>query len=54
LMPDDLHSTQIQAPLVNLHMYGMALDQLHDREFYKADEGTWKVFPAHGDIRDAR
>ena len=53
-MPDDLHSIHIQAPLVNFHMYGLALDHLHRREFYKADEGVWKVFPAHGDIREAR
>jgi len=53
-MPDDLHSIHIQAPLVNFHMYGLALDQLHRREFFKADEGVWKVFPAHADIREAR
>jgi predicted metal-dependent enzyme (double-stranded beta helix superfamily) len=54
LMPDDLHSTHIQTPLLNLHMYGLALDQLHSREFYNAEERIWLVFPAHADIRDAR
>jgi predicted metal-dependent enzyme (double-stranded beta helix superfamily) len=53
-MPEDLHSIHIQAPLVNFHMYGLALDQLHQREYYKAEEKAWKVFPAHGDIREAR
>jgi len=53
-MPEDLHSIHIQAPLINFHMYGLGLDQLHKREFYKAEEGVWKVFPAHGDIREAR
>ena len=53
-LPEDLHSIHIDAPLVNFHMYGLALDHLHRREFYKADEGVWKVFPAHGDIREAR
>jgi predicted metal-dependent enzyme (double-stranded beta helix superfamily) len=53
-LPDDLHSIHIQAPLLNFHMYGLGLDQLHRRQFYKADEKTWKVFPAHGDIREAR
>jgi predicted metal-dependent enzyme (double-stranded beta helix superfamily) len=53
-MPEDLHSIHIQAPLVNFHMYGLALDQLHSREYYQAAERTWKVFPAHGDIREAR
>jgi hypothetical protein len=27
---------------------------LHKREYYQAAEGVWKVFPAHGDIRQAR
>ena len=53
-LPDDLHSIHIQAPLLNFHMYGLGLDQLHRREYYKADERVWKVFPAHGDIREAR
>jgi predicted metal-dependent enzyme (double-stranded beta helix superfamily) len=53
-LPDDLHSIHIEAPLVNFHMYGLGLDHLHSREYYKAEERTWKVFPAHGDIREAR
>jgi len=53
-LPDDLHSIHIQAPLVNFHMYGLGLDHLHSREYYKTEEKTWKVFPAHGDIREAR
>ena len=53
-MPEDLHSIHIQAPLINFHMYGLGLDRLHKREFYKADEGVWRVFPAHADIREAR
>src|SRR5919106_6198080 len=44
-MPEDLHSIHIQAPLVNFHMYGLALDHLHSREYYKADEQAWKIFP---------
>jgi predicted metal-dependent enzyme (double-stranded beta helix superfamily) len=53
-MPEDLHSIHIEAPLLNFHMYGLALEQLHRREFYKEKEGRWEVFPAHSDIRDAR
>ena len=53
-MPEDLHSIHIQAPLVNFHMYGLALDHLPGREYYKADEKSWKKFPAHSDIREAR
>lgn len=53
-MPEDLHSIHIQAPLINFHMYGLGLDQLHRREYYKADEKAWRVFPPHADIREAR
>ncbi len=53
-MPDDVHSIHIDAPLLNFHMYGLALEQLHRREFYKPDENAWEVFPAHSDIREAR
>lgn len=53
-MPADLHSIHIQAPLINFHMYGRALEELHHREYYKAEERAWKVFPPHSDIREAR
>ncbi len=53
-MPEDLHSIHIEAPLLNFHMYGLALEQLHRREYYKPDEHAWAVFPPHSDIREAR
>ncbi|MDH3321140.1 MAG: cysteine dioxygenase [Betaproteobacteria bacterium] len=53
-MPEDLHSIHIEAPLLNFHMYGLALEQLHKREFYREQEGRWDIFPAHSDIREAR
>jgi predicted metal-dependent enzyme (double-stranded beta helix superfamily) len=53
-LPDDLHSIHIDAPALNLHMYGKGLEQLHRREYWKDDEKRWKVFPAHSDIREAR
>jgi predicted metal-dependent enzyme (double-stranded beta helix superfamily) len=53
-LPEDLHSIHIEAPLLNFHMYGLALEQLHGREFYKEKEARWDVFPAHSDIREAR
>ncbi len=53
-MPEDLHSIHIGAPLLNFHMYGLALEQLHKREYYKAEEQSWRVFPPHTDIREAR
>lgn len=53
-LPEDLHSIHIEAPLLNFHMYGLGLEQLHKREFWKEKEGRWDVFPAHSDIRDAK
>jgi predicted metal-dependent enzyme (double-stranded beta helix superfamily) len=53
-LPEDLHSIHIDKPLINFHMYGLALEQLHHREYYKAEERAWKVFPPHSDIREAR
>jgi predicted metal-dependent enzyme (double-stranded beta helix superfamily) len=53
-MPQDLHSIHIEKPLVNFHMYGLALEQLFEREYYDARQGGWRVFPPHSDIREAR
>ena len=53
-MPEDLHSIHIQAPLVNFHMYGLALEELKSREYYDAKSAAWKIFPPHSDIREAR
>jgi hypothetical protein len=39
---------------LNFHLYGLALEQLHQREYYSAKDKTWRVFPAHSDIREAR
>lgn len=53
-LPEDLHSIHIDAPLLNFHMYGLALEQLHRREFYREAEHRWDIFPPHSDIREAR
>jgi predicted metal-dependent enzyme (double-stranded beta helix superfamily) len=55
-LPDDLHSIHIHegAPVLNFHLYGLALEQLSERVFFKASAGTWERFPAHVDIREAR
>ncbi|MCW5758497.1 MAG: hypothetical protein KIS90_01840 [Phenylobacterium sp.] len=56
ILPDELHSIHIDGPgtVINFHMYGKGLEQLHRREYYKPEEKRWKVFPAHSDIREAR
>ena len=49
-------SIHIKGPeqVLNFHMYGLGLEQLHSREFYDAKQSAWRVFPAHSDIREAR
>lgn len=55
-LPDDLHSIHIAGdePVINFHMYGLALEQLHQRQYFSAKHGEWRTFPAHSDIREAR
>jgi predicted metal-dependent enzyme (double-stranded beta helix superfamily) len=55
-MPDDLHSLDIKAdvPMLNFHMYGLALEKLDKRQYYTASDHTWRHYPAHTDIREAR
>ena len=55
-MPDDLHSLDIHAkePILNFHMYGLALEKLDKRQYYTASEHVWRHYPAHSDIREAR
>lgn len=55
-MPDDLHSLDIPglAPMLNFHMYGLAIEQLTRREYYTAREHVWRHYPPHSDIREAR
>jgi len=53
-MPDDLHSIHIppQTPVLNFHMYGLALEQLHGRRYYRPATHDWAHFPASEGIRD--
>ncbi len=53
-MPDDFHSIHIDGAVLNFHMYGLALEQLARREYYKPASHSWAVYPAHSDIREAR
>jgi len=56
MMPEDIHhiETHGEAATLHLHMYGLALDQLHERVRYDVVAGTTKVFGASQNIRDAR
>jgi len=54
LLPDDLHSIHIDGPALNFHCYGLALEQLSEREYYNPTEGTWKTFKNVSGIREGR
>ncbi len=54
MLPDDLHSIHIDGPALNFHCYGLALERLDERVFFDGKRGEWRVFNAHGDIREAR
>lgn len=53
LMPDHIHSIFVtgETNTVHLHMYGLALEQLHQRVMYDTRAGTYKVFPATQNIK---
>ena len=52
-LPDDIHSIHVEGDekTVHLHMYGLALEQLHERVMYNQEEGTYKTFPASQNIK---
>lgn len=54
LMPEDLHSIHIhdQDAVLNFHMYGLGLEQLHGRQYYRPETHDWKHFPASDSIQD--
>ena len=55
-LPEELHSIHVQGevPVLNFHMYGLALDRLHRREFWDRKSESWKIFPAQEGIIDRR
>ena len=55
-LPDELHSIHVETGdrVVNFHMYGLALDRLHEREYFRDDDRSWRNFPAQQGIIDAR
>lgn len=55
MMPDDIHSisNRTEQKNVHLHMYGLALEQLHERVTYDTEAGTYRVFGAGQNIKPA-
>lgn len=54
MLPEDLHSIHIEGPSLNFHCYGLALERLEAREYYHESSGSWKIFAATSEIREAR
>jgi predicted metal-dependent enzyme (double-stranded beta helix superfamily) len=54
MLPDDLHSIHIRGGGLNFHLYGLALDRLHERVYFSERESTWKPMAAFSEIREAR
>ena len=54
MLPDDLHSIHIEAPALNFHCYGLALERLDERVYFDAKNHDWKVFSSVSGIREAR
>lgn len=54
MVGDDLHSIHIDAPALNFHCYGLALERLDDRVLFDAKSGEWRPFPGSPNIREAR
>ena len=54
LLPDDIHSIHIRGdePVLNFHLYGRALEELHKREYFDSSDDTWKVFPPLREIHE--
>ena len=52
-LPDDIHaiSTDDSEPTVHLHMYGLALDHLHERLVFDQAEKTVKTMSIRADIQ---
>jgi len=54
MLGDDIHSIHLDSPAMNLHCYGLALEQLHGRRYYHARTHEWRTFPASSNIVEAR
>lgn len=52
-LPDDIHSIHLEgeAPMLMIHMYGLALDKLDRRIAFNREDGSYKHFGG-GNIKD--
>ncbi len=56
LLPDELHSIHITdaQPVINFHMYGLALECLTQRQYYDRLQREWKIFAPRDNVIDCR
>lgn len=53
LMPEDVHSIHLgdDGPHMNLHLYGVGIEHLHERRSFDLQTGAIKTFPAASGVR---
>lgn len=56
LMPDDIHSIHVDtdSDTLHLHLYGLANEYRPEMVVYDMEEGSYRQFPTHPNIREAR
>ncbi|MEZ5341110.1 MAG: hypothetical protein R2706_06580 [Acidimicrobiales bacterium] len=54
MLPDDLHSIELNEPSINLHCYGRALERLDERVYFSESSQQWKRYSAISGIVEAR
>ena len=55
-LPEEVHSIHIHGdrPVLNFHLYGLALDRLTEREYWSEKDQAWRVMSLHEGIIDRR
>lgn len=55
-LPDELHSIHVHGdtPVMNFHMYGLALTELAERTYWSRKNEEWRIFPPQEGIIDRR
>ncbi len=54
LVGTDFHSIHIDGGALNFHCYGLALEQLDERRWFRPSDSTWQTTMAPGRIAEAR
>lgn len=54
MLGHDVHSIHIEGASTNFHCYGLAMENMVGRRYWKATEGEWRVFADASSIVEAR